>query len=195
MQQQRNTGKDAGRSTHQTWLSVACMAELSPFVSLCLSRALLFFHSLLYLLFLMAEWRQGRKREWVRQTEGERRDEGDEEGRAPGKALMKSLWSLLWLSSIRVLLKRDQHLSEDMSSFPLPLHFSPFVSAISMWDLCLLSLLSITSFTTNTPSFSFTPCPLWSGHGSCLYLTNRGGPILLASGLWSSSLQDGLKCM
>lgn len=44
------------------------------------------------------------------------------------------------------------------------------------------------------PPQPFTSC-LWSGHGSCLYLTNRGGPIPLASGLWSPWLQDGMGCM
>lgn len=38
---------------------------------------------------------------------------------------------------------------------------------------CLLSLLLPPSPISPRP-------PLWSGHGSCLYLTNRGGPIPLA---------------
>lgn len=115
---------------------------------------------------------------------------------------MKSLWSLLWWSSTRVLFKRVQHLSEDMRSFPLPSRFSslpldyiPFVSVISMWDLHLLVLLSLATGPLWPPPLSpapFTSCPpLWSGHGSCLYLTNRGGPIPLTSGLWSPWVQDG----
>lgn len=57
------------------------MADLSPFVSFCLLPALLVFHPLLYLLFLMAECRRGRKRERVSETDSEeKRDEEDEDG-------------------------------------------------------------------------------------------------------------------
>lgn len=102
---------------------------------------------------------------------------------SPGKALMKSLWSLLWLSSTRVLFKSDQHLSEDTPSFPLtshlqplPLDFLPFVSLSPTTASfhCCYPLLPF-----HQPPFTSCP-PLWSGHGSCLYLTNRGGPIPLA---------------
>lgn len=102
---------------------------------------------------------------------------------SPGKALMKSLWSLLWLSSTRVLFKSHQHLSEDTPSFPLtshlqplPLDFLPFVSLSPTTASfhCCYPLLPV-----HQPPFTSCP-PLWSGHGSCLYLTNRGGPIPLA---------------
>lgn len=61
----------------------------------------------------------------------------------------------------------------------LSLHIFNLFLLISF--LLSLSLLQLPPFTAATPFSHFTSCPpLWSGHGSCLYLTNRGGPIPLA---------------
>lgn len=127
--------------TQQTWLSVVCLADLSVFVSpfFCLSSALLAFHSLPYLLFLMADWRQGWRREWARETAEKRRIRGmriqEREGRALGKALMKNLWSLLWLSSARVLFKKGPTSlwRRGVISSPFLLSISPSDSLFSLF--------------------------------------------------------------
>ncbi len=111
---------------------------------------------------------------------------------------MKSLWSLLWLSSTHILFREgDQHLSKDMPSFlSLPVfHLSLLISILLSLSIpCEIftsSFSSLLQLSSLSPA-PFTSCPpLWSGHGSCLYLTNRGGPIPLAPGLWSPWMQGG----
>ncbi len=189
------------------------MADLSPFVSFCLLLALLLFHSRLYLLFLMAEWRQGRKRESERESVSETdwRKEGwggwgwrgeERGGRAPVSRQGFNEEPLKFAVIERhpcPLQKGPAPLRRHaVVSSPFPFSISPswFPSFLSLSVLCKIftSSLSCNRLLLPPPLSPtlFTSCPpLWSGHGSCLYLTNRGGPIPSAPGLWSSWLQDG----
>lgn len=76
-----------GKDVAPFGFSVPCMADVLPFVSFCFSLALSLLHSLLYLLLLIAERRQGQKERVTVKKRGMRRmrTEGRERGEGKGR--------------------------------------------------------------------------------------------------------------